>query len=699
MTTLKIQNVSKIYQLKNGVKFYALKDINLEFPNNGLVSIVGKSGSGKSTLLNLIAMLDTPSEGEIYLKERSYSSIKRKERPEIYQNDIGIVFQNFNLIEDKSVLYNVELPLLIKGEKKNRAKELASQALMKVGLNEEQFDKPANELSGGEQQRVAIARAIVNKPKVLLCDEPTGHLDISNSIKVMEILKKISKERLVILVSHNLPLVKQYSDEIITLKDGQVIGKESIKKLRTLEEETNLKTKHSASWTKDVFVSNFRKRLKRNIFTSLCLVVSFTMFILVMGFINGKDSAIRNTCYQQLDFGSGSISQEEKVSGTGVLSLTKSIRPNYEELKKNEKIDKLFEICPNFSTIIYQNLSFEYDGTPLNNLNYNPIYSFKGNSIDKSLIIDGYIPKEDTLKEVVINQFARQTIKKKIGKDPLGEYLNLKVYFTNTYITEYEEYIQDNFVMEKQIRVVGVVKELKYLNSEKIYYSNVAMEDQFHSSLLPNLSTYFGYDISWYDYVMNSSDISMITSYSYNLFLKDYLDKSIVIDPNFNFGKSLNFTSESLLVSKSLQDFMDVAQYGVILFMIIASIGSILILGIMSFVSYSEDRKLSAIFTFLGARDGDIFDIYLGESMLSGLISFVVSLGVSIGFEHLLNYIIFNVVEVKNIISIPFLSFLGVRFLYPIVLLAIIGLIVFLATSIPISFSKLKKVKEELQSL
>ncbi len=698
MNTLKISNVSKIYQTKNKKKFYALKNINLDFPNNGLVSIVGKSGSGKSTLLNLIAMLDSPSEGELYYMGRSYSSFKRKEKPSFYQNEIGIVFQNFNLIQEKTVLYNVTLPLLIKGIKKNKAEELAIKALDKVGIKVDQFSKLTSELSGGEQQRVGIARAIVSKPKILLCDEPTGHLDISNSIKVMDILKGISKERLVILVSHNLLLVKEYSDKIIYLSNGEVTKIDGRHKLKEIDIEPSSISKNNSKWTKDFFLSNFKKRFKRNLFTSFCLVISFSMFILVSGFINGKDKSISNTCYRQFNYGSGSISKEEKVSGTGMLNLTKSIRPTINELRNNKKITNLFEICPNFSTILYQNLTICYDEQPINELDYKPIYSFKNDYVDSSLIIDGYIPKADSLKEVVINQFAKELIKKKIGKEPVGEYLTIKSKFTNNYVTEDEEYITDIFNFEQSVRIVGVVKELNYLSSEKIYFSHLALEDYFHSSIMFNLSTYNGYDISWFDYVINSPDISIITSYSYNLFLKDYRFRDTLVK-DIDFGNSLSFSSESLLLTNSLKDFVDVAEYGIILFTIISFVGSVLILGIMSFVSYSEDRKTSAILTFLGSRDKDILDIYLGESFINGLISLVLSIVFSILLEKIINLIIHKNIELSNLIQIPFISLFGIKFIFPILLLLFVVIVVFLATSIPILFSKFKNVKEELQSL
>ena len=165
MKTLVLRNINKIYLINKTKKFYALKDINLSFNNCGFHAIIGKSGSGKTTLLNMIAKLDTPSSGEIILNKKIYK-YKNNKSYLFYQNDLGIIFQQYHLLEDRTALYNVMLPLLIKGYSKKEAEEKALKTLKYVNISSELFEQKCSLLSGGEKQRIAIARAIVKDPKI-----------------------------------------------------------------------------------------------------------------------------------------------------------------------------------------------------------------------------------------------------------------------------------------------------------------------------------------------------------------------------------------------------------------------------------------------------------------------------------------------------------------------------------------------------
>ena len=361
MKTLLIKNLAKRYPIGKDRFFTALGPINLSFDSTGIVAINGKSGSGKSTLINLIARIDTPTEGEIYLYGRPYKSFNKRTNTTFFNQDIGIVFQNYNLIDEETVLYNVELPSLIKGDSAKKSKEKAIKSLKMVGIKEELFNLKASKLSGGEKQRVSIARAIVNDPKILLCDEPTGALDSDNTTNVMELIKKISENTLVIMVSHNLQITKQYSDRIIEIANGQIVKDEVINKKEDSIRFSKKQMKRSSSWINRIASSNYKRRIKRNVFSSVALTIVLSMLYLVVGFINNKDKSIKEACYKQLDFGSGSVSKETSTGGSGMLSLTKSSRPDYENLKSNSKISEKYEICINFSAILPQNIKILYD--------------------------------------------------------------------------------------------------------------------------------------------------------------------------------------------------------------------------------------------------------------------------------------------------------------------------------------------------
>jgi len=202
-------------------KVSALNGINIEFRKNEFVSILGQSGCGKTTLLNIIGGLDQYTSGDLIINGRSTKEFKDRDWDTYRNHSIGFVFQSYNLIPHQTVLANVELALTLSGVSKTERRQRAKDALTKVGLAD-QIKKKPNQMSGGQMQRVAIARALVNNPDILLADEPTGALDSQTSVQVMEILKEISKEKLIIMVTHNSDIAEQYSTRIIKVLDGVV---------------------------------------------------------------------------------------------------------------------------------------------------------------------------------------------------------------------------------------------------------------------------------------------------------------------------------------------------------------------------------------------------------------------------------------------------------------------------------------------
>ncbi len=217
---LKLTNITKDYKVASGV-VHALRGVSLEFRKNEFVCILGQSGCGKTTLLNIIGGLDHYTAGDLVIQGKSTKDFKDRDW-DVYRNHrIGFIFQTYNLIPHQTVLANVELALTIAGVGKEERKRRAQEALERVGLGEELNKKP-NQLSGGQMQRVAIARALVNNPDILLADEPTGALDSKTSVQIMDLIREIAGERLVIMVTHNPELATQYASRIVRLKDGQV---------------------------------------------------------------------------------------------------------------------------------------------------------------------------------------------------------------------------------------------------------------------------------------------------------------------------------------------------------------------------------------------------------------------------------------------------------------------------------------------
>lgn len=244
---LKLIDIEKTYKMGD-LETHALKGINLEFRKSEFVSILGPSGCGKTTLLNIIGGLDKYTTGDLIINNKSTKEYKDKDWDAYRNHSIGFVFQSYNLIQHQTVLENVELALTLSGVSKEERRKRATSVLKKVGLGDKLKNKP-NQLSGGQMQRVAIARALVNDPEIILADEPTGALDTESSVQVMELLKDISKDKLIVMVTHNPELAEKYSTRIVKLLDGKVISdtnpfdsskEKEEKQLLSVADETNL---------------------------------------------------------------------------------------------------------------------------------------------------------------------------------------------------------------------------------------------------------------------------------------------------------------------------------------------------------------------------------------------------------------------------------------------------------------------------
>ena len=289
---LRCENIIKDYPTSEEV-VHALKGVSLSFRNNEFVSILGQSGCGKTTFLNIIGGLDHYTSGDLIINGKCTRNYKDKDWDTYRNHKIGFVFQSYNLITHQSVLSNVELALTLSGVGKEERKKRAIEALTKVGLKDQIYKKPT-QLSGGQMQRVAIARAIVNNPDIILADEPTGALDSSTSIQIMEILKEISKDKLVIMVTHNPELAQKYSSRIIRLSDGEVISDSN--PYNEFEELNNSqidkKTSMSFKTALSLSLNNLMTKKARTILVSFAGSIGIIGIALILSLSNGVQSYI-----------------------------------------------------------------------------------------------------------------------------------------------------------------------------------------------------------------------------------------------------------------------------------------------------------------------------------------------------------------------------------------------------------------------
>ena len=294
---LEIKKITKIYET-DGFKQKALDKVSVNFRKNEFASILGPSGSGKTTLLNIIGGLDKYDSGNLIINGVSTKDYKDSNWDSYRNHRVGFVFQSYNLITHQSVLQNVELALTLSGVSKTERKKRAKSVLKSVGL-EKHINKLPNQLSGGQMQRVAIARALINDPDILLADEPTGALDSETSKQIMELLKEVAKEKLVIMVTHNPELASEYSSRIIKLKDGVIVddsnpydGKLDTKESEALEKEKSKKTSMSLFTALSLSLNNLLTKKGRTILTAFAGSIGIIGIALILSLSSGLNNYI-----------------------------------------------------------------------------------------------------------------------------------------------------------------------------------------------------------------------------------------------------------------------------------------------------------------------------------------------------------------------------------------------------------------------
>ena len=405
---LQLKNIIKTY-VTGGITQQALKGISLNFRENEFVSILGQSGSGKTTLLNIIGGLDQYTDGDLIINGISTKQYKSSDW-DVYRNQsIGFIFQSYNLISHQTVLANVELALTLAGISKKERRQRAIEVLEKVGLKDHLHKKP-NQMSGGQMQRVAIARALINNPDILLADEPTGALDSETSIQVMELLKEIAKDKLVIMVTHNPELAQEYSTRIIRLKDGVIQGdtnpyaeNEMIVNNKEVTVKKSKKNRVSMSFFTALALSfnNLKTKKGRTILTSFAGSIGIIGIALILALSSGMQAYIANVEEDTLSSYPITIQNQ----GIDLLKMQSSTREGMERSKEEHKLDKVYQGGYAADTLQMQNIK----------LKDNDLKTFKEyieskngkkirentNAIQYGYPLNLQIYKSDTTKEIV----------------------------------------------------------------------------------------------------------------------------------------------------------------------------------------------------------------------------------------------------------------------------------------------------------
>ncbi len=321
---LEIKNITKDYVTGDEV-VHALRDVSISFRESELVSILGHSGCGKTTLLNIIGGLDRYTSGDLIINGKSTTKYKSSDWDTYRNHSVGFIFQSYNLIPHQTVLSNVELALTLSGVSKAERRQRAKDALEKVGLGD-QINKKPNQMSGGQMQRVAIARALVNDPDILLADEPTGALDTETSLQIMELIKEIAKDRLVIMVTHNPELAEQYSTRIVKLVDGKITSDSdpfdgNAEKVKKSEVKKGKKTSMSFGTALSLSRNNLMTKKGRTFLTAFAGSIGIIGIALILSLSNGVQEYIDDVEHSTLASYPISIQQEAMDYGSLMGSM------------------------------------------------------------------------------------------------------------------------------------------------------------------------------------------------------------------------------------------------------------------------------------------------------------------------------------------------------------------------------------------
>lgn len=585
---------------------FVLKGINLVLPDNGLVCIVGESGSGKSTLLNIIAGFIKPTHGAVFYNNRDITKLKKRELNSYHQNILGFIHQNYNNLNYLSVLENVCL--------KSHTRNVAS-TLEKLNISKNR-NKKVNKLSGGEQQRVAIARTIVSNSEFILADEPTGSLDSKTSIKIMDILKKESLEKLVIVITHNEQHAKKYADRIITIQDGMIIDDTNpldiVSSPQTLK---FIKRRIKMSKILNIVKNNLISKIKRNLLTTIAFSVGLITLLLVLGISSGFNAAIDREEKETLSHYPLYISRSSRDIGKELQNI---ISPKQEEnnnqvniISNNHQniIDKNYlkyidKIKNNTSSI---ECTYNIDGIYARTIN-NPNYFYE--NID---IVAGN--KITDKNEVLIIIDSNNAI-----NESFIEYLKL-----DKKSISYDKLIGKTFKIKKnKYKIVGIVK-----GKEESFYTEVS-------------GTLFSNE--------NFQDQIPLEIY---LYPKDYENKEI-IKKHLDAYDSVAYTDYATTFKDMSKTLMQAITVVLIVFSSISLFVSTIMIAIITYISVMERTKDIGILKSLGYNNRNIKSIFYLENIFIAIISTMLSIIITYIISFPINNILTNYTGMNNILLLTF---------------------------------------------
>ena len=551
---LEIKNIKKDYQLKDQEPVHALKGISLKFRKNEFTAILGHSGCGKTTLLNIIGGLDHYDDGDLIIKGKSTKNFKDGDWDTYRNHSIGFVFQSYNLISHQTILKNVELALTISGVSKEERVARAKKALDMVGLHD-LYNKKPNQLSGGQMQRVAIARALVNNPEIVLADEPTGALDSETSIQIMDILKEVAKDHLVIMVTHNPELADAYATRIVRMKDGEILSDSNPYDGEYVESdvpEVNKGKKKQSSMSfftaTGLSISNLWSKFKRTALVAIAGSIGIIGVSTILGVSVGVNNYIYDMQDDMLSSYPITISEESvdmtslltglsnqdkkelakfdtntKVGVDSMIAYLMSKYSDFTNVKTNDINEDLLTYIAGMPSEYYSAMSYDYSIDPTNNF----FTAFKRK-------------KTDGEKEIIsFNGLTQQYIETLMHVEGFKEYATFVDLFTNfmNQLPGEQDYILSQYDLLGNSRFPTAQNELLLVVDDKTTLTDLILaqmgyypQDQFLNIAKKAVKENDAYK------ALNDGDI---TQQQYDA-LVAYYDEKIQYDKTFDIDDILN---------------------------------------------------------------------------------------------------------------------------------------------------------------
>lgn len=772
---LSLKNIKKSYTTGDFTQV-ALKGINLNFRKSEFVAILGASGSGKTTCLNVIGGLDRYDSGDLIISGKSTKEFKDVDWDAYRNNSVGFIFQSYNLITHLSIVDNVEMGMTLSGVSPKERRKKALEVLERVGLKEHVHKKP-NQLSGGQMQRVAIARALANDPDIILADEPTGALDSTTSVQIMDLIKEIAKDKLVIMVTHNPELAHTYANRIVEFKDGELVADSNPLSDEEASSQYSLKkTKMSFLTALKLSGTNIKTKKGRTFLTAFASSIGIIGIALILSLSNGFDKQIKKFESDTLsslpimitreiadideeawreqqdeflgkasegDFPTEKVvypkeSMQEKFMHTNLLTdeyidHIEKINPdlisgldytrtlNINLLKKQG--DKATSIKTSFASFTSYPKSLNSNIAEYLEKNFDVLAgSFPKNMNDIILVVD----KKNGIDQTILQNFGLDYQAKSISFEDIIGYEFRAVLNNDFYKANGNFFIPngdpnnliDLYNNERAIKlnVVGIVRpkeEVKMsLLSAGFYHSNelvdYILEDSAKSEIVLkqqsvdyNVLTGAPFDMT------NPEDVTakeMILAslggskkpYMISIFPKNFEAKESIINHlnEYNKGKAeedqIIYNDLAASFTDMTSGIMDAITIVLIAFASISLVVSLIMVGIITYISVLERTKEIGILRALGARKKDITRVFNAETFIIGLCSGTLGIVIARLLIFPINKVIFNMTDLKNVAQLDPLHALGL-------ILLSLGLTV-LGGSIPAKMAAKKDPVEALRT-